>query len=145
MDLQKSTVQMTEVLFRKRRHHGDGTHVFVVPKQMRHDALRTCHDLPLAGHQGVEKTCSLLKQRFHWAGMVDDVLKYVKSCPQCQMRKIVRKPTAGFLHSLPITGPFETTAMDSLGPFRRTPDGNVYACVITDFLTKYTVAGPLPD
>lgn len=61
------------------------------------------------------------------------------------MRKIVRKPPTGYLHSLPILGPFETVVMYILVPFRRTPDGNVYVWVVTDFLTNFTIASPSPD
>lgn len=112
---------------------------------MRHDFIRSSHDLVIADHQGVEKTCSLMKIRFYWSGMVNDVKKYIRTCPQCQMRKVTRKPVAGVLHPLPVKGPFETVAVNLLGSFPQSTGKNRYIAVVTNFLTKYAIAGALPD
>lgn len=96
------------ILHRRRRHCGSHLKRFVVPHQMRNDVMRTCRDIPLSGQQGVDKTCNLLKTRVFWTDMVRYVGKYIQSYPQCRMRKITRKPTAGFLQSLPVHGPFQS-------------------------------------
>ena len=41
----------------------------VVPKGMRGTLLQLCHDVPLAGHQGVTRTLERLKQGYFWRGM----------------------------------------------------------------------------
>lgn len=85
------------------------------------------------------------ENQIFWTDMVRCVEKYVQSCPQCQMRKVTRKPTSGFLQPLPVYGPFHTVAMDLLGSFPKRREGNRYIAVVTDALTKFSVADPLAD
>ena len=39
------------------------------------------------GHQGLECTLALCRERFYWNTMFQDVTYYVRNCPQCQMVK----------------------------------------------------------
>jgi hypothetical protein len=50
------------------------------------DILRQAHDE--SGHRGVRVVFMLLKARFFWPAMIDDIRKYVKSCHQCQIRSL---------------------------------------------------------
>ena len=54
---------------------------FVLPKKYHLQALEACHNN--VGHLGIERTLSLLQDRFHWSNMAKDVKNYVKSCPRC--------------------------------------------------------------
>ena len=49
--------------------------------------LRECHDSPLAGHLGKEKTIEQVKRRFYWPGMDATIAAYVRSCDACQRNK----------------------------------------------------------
>ena len=59
----------------------DGLRLFVVPTHRRQQALDGLHRD--AGHQGVKRTQSLVKERFWWPGMMDKVAKMVKGCGSC--------------------------------------------------------------
>ncbi|MBW0520478.1 hypothetical protein O181_060193 [Austropuccinia psidii MF-1] len=45
--------------------------------------FQKCHDSPLAGHPGQEKTLKLVKRGFHWSRMTQFIKDYVSSCQQC--------------------------------------------------------------
>jgi len=45
------------------------------------------HAGALAGHFGVEKTCSMLKEHYYWPRMSKDVEHFVKRCSTCQVAK----------------------------------------------------------
>ena len=54
---------------------------FVLPKRYWHKALEVCHDN--VGHLGIERTISLLCDRFYWPNMAQEIESYVQSCLQC--------------------------------------------------------------
>jgi hypothetical protein len=48
------------------------------------EVMLTCHDDPLAGHFGIQKTFELVSQNFYWDGMRSFIKKYVQTCDQCK-------------------------------------------------------------
>ena len=59
----------------------DTAPVFVVPTADRQAAIDGCHRS--AGHQGRNRTLSLMKERFWWPGMSQALLKAVANCGRC--------------------------------------------------------------
>ena len=59
----------------------DSTSVFVVPTNDRQAAIDGCHRS--TGHQGRDRTLSLMKERFWWLGMSQALLKVVANCRRC--------------------------------------------------------------
>ena len=55
--------------------------VFVIPTADRQAAIDSCHHS--AGHQGHDRTLSLMKERFWWPGMSQALLKAVANCGRC--------------------------------------------------------------
>lgn len=76
--------------------------------------------------------------------MKKDVMIYIRSCADCQLRKLVRTKTK---NPLIITDtaphPFDKVSMDIVGPLPQTRRGNQYILTIQDHLTKYSLAIPL--
>ncbi|MBW0476536.1 hypothetical protein O181_016251 [Austropuccinia psidii MF-1] len=64
--------------------------------------LQKCHDSPLAGHHGQEKTLKIFKRNFHWSGMTKFIKDYVSSCQQCSRNRNIHPKKFGFLRPLPI-------------------------------------------
>ena len=48
--------------------------------------MRECHNSPLGGHFGSEKTAALVLQVAFWPGLSDKVREYVWSCGICQVK-----------------------------------------------------------
>jgi hypothetical protein len=114
----------------------------VVPRSMRTDVLRMCHDDLTGAHLGQRKTVAKLCNRFYWPNCHKEAINYVESCEKCAKRKppaIQRAPLK------PITEfdkPFDQIGLDIL-ELSRTSSGNKYCAVFTDYLTKWVEAVPL--
>ena len=59
----------------------DSTPVFVVPAGKWQAAIDGCHRS--AGHQGRDRTLSLLKERFWWPGMARAMFRAISTCGRC--------------------------------------------------------------
>ena len=73
------------VLHRLYIHNDVEFHQMVLPIKYQAQVLRLLHDGQ--GHQGIERTIALCWEQFYWNTMFQDVTKYVKECPQCQIGK----------------------------------------------------------
>ena len=59
-------------------------HQVVVPKVARDTVLGLAHDIPLAGHLGVEKTKSRVLRHYNWPGVFQGVAMYCRTCETSQ-------------------------------------------------------------
>ena len=66
------------VVYRKQQRDGQEVYQLILPKEYRKTALEGLHDN--AGHLGVEKTLSLVRDHFFWPKMAKNVENHVKSC-----------------------------------------------------------------
>lgn len=77
--------------------------------------------------------------------MKSDIIEYIKNCPTCQIKKTTRQRTK---EPMTITDtsrrPFEKLSLDFIGPLPLTINGNQYALVIQDDLTKFTLVKATP-
>lgn len=114
----------------------------VVPKSMRHDVLKMCHDDFTGAHLGQKKTITKLNNRFYWPSSINDTIHYVKSCEVCAR---IKNPPPERAVLKPITEfekPFDMVAVDIL-ELSTTSCQNKYVVVFTDYLTKWVEAFPL--
>jgi hypothetical protein len=118
--------------------------LLIVPLTKRDEIIKYSHDIPSAGHLGLEKSLHRLKQSFYWPGMKEDVHKYITKCDKCACRKSNTAPKAPMRNY--INGePMERISIDVLGPLSTTLKGNKYILVVVDNFTKWTEAYPLPN
>ena len=89
----------------------DSVPVFVVPEKDRQAAIDGCHHS--TGHQGRDRTLSLMKERFWWPGMSQALLKSVANCGKC----IQYEAKGQLLPMQPIicTEPLELVHIDYVG------------------------------
>ncbi len=52
----------------------------LVPTSRKSDVMEYLHDIPTAGHLGVDTCLAKVKQNFYWPGMKDSVEQYCKAC-----------------------------------------------------------------
>ena len=57
----------------------------ILPPSHRNKAMEGCHDQ--VGHLGLNMVLELLRDRFYWPGMYNDVASCLNSCPRCLRRK----------------------------------------------------------
>lgn len=117
----------------------------VVPNSWRSEALRQCHDHPLAGHMGIGPTISRVKEIYWWPNLRRDCEEFVKNCVSCNQRSPYGKKRAP-LQELPASDrPFDFVAIDIVGPLPRTENGEKYILSILDHFSRYLEMIPLPD
>ena len=98
--------------------------------------MEACHDD--VGHLGIERTTSLLKDRFYWPGMEDDIEEYIKTCPRCLKFKAI--PERAELNIIDVTRPLELVHIDFLTIEAPKKDKDVNILVVTDHFTRYAQA-----
>jgi len=62
---------------------------------LRNAILYRCHDDPLAGHFGNERTYWMIKRKFYWPKMRRHIETYISSCDVCQRVKVRRHKPYG--------------------------------------------------
>lgn len=116
----------------------------VVPwPEDRLDIIRGLHES--LGHFGITRTYNLVKERYYWQGMYEQVLMYVKYCQICQQRTATACKTVEYT-PVAVHGAFHTVGIDITGPFTspRTREKK-YIIVCIDYLTKWVEAQIIPD
>ena len=117
----------------------------LVPKSIRNKIIELCHDTPMSGHFGVEKTMSKLKQRVYWRTMKSDVSLYIQKCPVCSANRQPKHKPKASLVDYRVGHPMDRLGIDILGPLPQSNKGNVYILVIADYFTRWIEAYPLPN
>ena len=109
----------------------------LLPSCLKDKILRGLHDE--AGHQGVERTEALVRERCYWVGLREDVKRWVHRCERCAVSKMPHVKTKTPMGRLSATRPLEVLAID-FTVLEPSSDGRENVLVITDVFTKYTVA-----
>ena len=85
----------------------------------------------------MRKTKDKLSLRYYWYNLKQDVKWFIGKCDVCAADKPqIKTPKAPMGH-IKSGAPWDTLALDYLGPFPVTPRGNRYILVMTDTFTKY--------
>lgn len=128
------------VLYRKRIVDGQLTYQLVLPAKHRGIVLESLHTKH--GHFGIDKTLDLVRRRFFWVHMINDVKHFVGTCGRCLRRKGAPNPqVTAPLVNIKTTRPMELVCMDYL-TIEECQGGYSNVLVITDHFTRYAVAIP---
>ena len=82
----------------------------LLPSNMFEQVMKGCHDT--VGHQGRDRTLSLVKERFYWHHQSSQVSDYVKNCRVCIKRKA--KGQKAPLKPILVSQPMELVHIDFL-------------------------------
>ncbi|KAK3104940.1 hypothetical protein FSP39_013542 [Pinctada imbricata] len=110
----------------------------ILPTSLVPKVLNYLHNL--FGHQGRDRTTSLIKDRFFWPGMTKDIERWIANCGRCIRRKSPTTTRAP-LKNITTSEPLELVCMDYLC-LERSKGGFESVLVITDHFTKYSIAVP---
>nr|KYP50633.1 Transposon Ty3-I Gag-Pol polyprotein [Cajanus cajan] len=98
--------------------------------------VKEIHEGGLIGHFGIEKTLSLLREKFFWPHMKRDVQRFCNSCIACLQAKSTTKPH-GLYTPLPISSsPWVDISMDFILGLPRTQRGKDSIFVVVDRFSK---------
>jgi transposase InsO family protein len=132
------------VLYVVRCRNPDPQFVICAPRSMRNFILKRCHDNPLAGHLGFNKTLEIVQRHFHWEGCYSDVQGYVQNCLSCKKRKAKSTPVP-LQPVVEATYPLEKLSLDIVGPLPKSDRGNRYILTCQDYFTRFPEAYAIPD
>ena len=126
------------VLYRKVTLNEQEFEQLVLPMAFREVVFKAFHDD--LGHQGRDRTTSLIKQRFYWPAMDSDIQQFVRQCNRCILRKTRQDKSAGLVNIVS-TAPMEIICLDYLS-LERSKGGVENVLVITDHFSRYAQAIP---
>ena len=117
-------------------------HQLVLPQRLQGRVLRSVHDD--MGHQGLERTLELLRERVYWPMMANDAAQWVSRCTCCQVAQGTYtdpKPKVGQLES---NNPLDLLCLDftKIDPSKT---GKENVLVMTDAFSKFSVAVVTPN
>ncbi|XP_060719718.1 retrovirus-related Pol polyprotein from transposon 412 [Tachysurus vachellii] len=137
-------VERDGLLYRRvfRPDGGEEVLQLVLPAVLKSEVLTQLHQEH--GHQGIERTTELVRQRCYWPGMSNEIMQWCQECERCQSAKTVQPRARSFMGHLMASRPNEILAIDFtvLEPSRA---GLENILVMTDVFTKYTLAIPTQD
>ena len=137
-------VEKDGVLLRRvfRSDGGEESLQLILPAVLKQETLNQLHQEH--GHQGIERTTELVRQRCYWPGMSLDIKNWVQECERCQVAKDSGHVPHSFMGHLLASRPNEIVAIDFtlLEPSR---NGLENVLVMTDVFSKFTVAIPTRD
>ena len=117
----------------------------MVPRALQQSICREVHDGNTTCHMGKKRVMRLLSKYFFWYKMDKDVTWWIKTCEVCQRRKRPNRPPKAPMKKYVSGFPNERVAMDVMGAFKESKNGNKYVLCITDHFSKYSRAFPMPD
>ena len=113
----------------------------VVPdsRKLKELILTDCHETPMSGHAGIDRTVARLRERWWWRNMYTDAVEHVHSCDSCQRNKAQRMKPSGLLQPLPIPERrWGSVSVDFITGLPLTANGYDSICVCVDRLSKMT-------
>lgn len=137
-------VEQEGVLYRRtfRSDGGEEYVQLVLPAILKEEVLTQLHQGH--GHQGIERSTELVRQRCYWPGMSTDIKQWVQACHRCQVAKDSGSVPHSFMGHLLASRPNEIVAID-FTLLEPSQSGLENVLVMTDVFSKYTVAVPTRD
>ena len=122
-------------------HHvePDKTLRVILPMGSRRKVFDTAH----GGHLRDAKIHGQLSRHYWWPKMRSDIRAWCKACITCASRRVGRRERPP-LTPIPVGGPFDRIGVDVI-QYPTSHDGNQYAVVFVDYLTKWPEVFAIPD
>lgn len=117
----------------------------VVPNDtaLKSHIMNECHDAPLAGHPGFERTLDMVQRKFWWPAITRDVREHVRKCELCQRNKPSNRKPQGLLQPLSVpTERWQSVSIDFIVSLPTTARGFDAIAVFVDRLTKMVHLAP---
>ena len=112
----------------------------LLPHAYREMLFHHLHEAPTAAHMGRRRTLNKMQRKYFWHRMGEDITVWIRCCLTCQQRSIDSRPPRAPMQLALAGEANEKIALDIMGPFNRSADGNLYILVIVDHFTKYARA-----
>jgi len=116
----------------------------IVPVSLLPKLMAKCHDHPLAGHQGVDRTTNRAARDFHALGLYKYAREYVQKCDICQRHNHIQSKPTGQMKPHTYSKPWSEVSVDLIGPLPMTRVNRFeYIVAMTDIFTGWVEMAPL--
>ena len=95
----------------------------VIPNSLIEDVLKFYHNSHLVIHLAQKRLLNIIRARFYWNGLHQDVLVWVAACKDCFIHKTNQSLSQGLLIPLVSTKSFAMLCMDIKGPIQNSKNG----------------------
>ena len=116
----------------------------VVPSEYKERLLEDYHAGVMLGHFSGPKIYKTISRQWWWDHMYQDIINYVRNCPQCAIATGVGRRQSPPMKSIPVDHPFQIVGIDIM-ELPLTTNGNWYAIVFQDLFTKWPMVYATPD
>ena len=121
-----------------------GRRRIVAPEKLKQEVLSENHEAVFAGHFSPKRMFNKLSQYYYWQEMRGDIQKVCETCVVCASTQGQERQKKPFLHCIPVGKPFQCVGMD-FKEMDVSSNGNRYALVFQDYLTKWPEVFPVQD
>uniref|UniRef100_A0A671U0X9 Gypsy retrotransposon integrase-like protein 1 n=1 Tax=Sparus aurata TaxID=8175 RepID=A0A671U0X9_SPAAU len=121
---------------------GECIYQLLLPESLREEVFQQLHTHH--GHQGVERTTELIRQRCYWPGMGDMIKVWCQKCERCSVAKNTQPRVRAPMGHLLASRPNEILAID-FSYLEPAQDGREQVLVLTDVFSKFTQVFPTRD
>ena len=113
---------------------------YILPQKLVHSIIKIFHNN--RGHQGISRTINMIKRRFWFRKMQEQVNLHMNNCLTC-CQHAIHKVKYESKH-LPIPQkPFDGICLDCVGPLERTSRGYKWILTCIDLHSSYLIATPM--
>ena len=101
---------------------------------LRERVIKENHNHPLASHPGVHRTLDLIKTRYYWPTIKQDIHRYIKGCDKCQCTKTNTQGKKTPLNPNEIPNSlWEIISVDLIGPLPESYGKNDIMVIVDQF------------
>ena len=126
------------------KNTGNLVYQLTAPKYLRLEAFKHLHESVTGGHLGIKRTVAAIRQRLFWPHCKSDVERWCAAGDICAQIKAGTRFKAK-LKQLPVGDINDRIAVDVMGEFPETENGNKYIIVISKYFSKRVVAAATPE
>ncbi|KAL0200588.1 hypothetical protein M9458_003775, partial [Cirrhinus mrigala] len=131
------------ILYRSVRDcHKGVVEQLILPKRLRETVKTALHND--SGHLGFERTLQMIRERFYWPRMFQDVKAWCEQCERCCLRKTPTVNVRAPLVSIHTSAPMELVCVDFL-TLEKSKGGMENVLIVTDHFSRYAQAYPTRD
>ena len=122
-------------------HTQEVIHLMALPVKHRPKVMQLAHEQ--GGHLGARKVKALIRQRFVWPRMAQEIVEHCRSCLVCQKCKKAKAGRVPLIEREILSEPFEVLAMDLVGPFPKGRGGYTHLLTTVCMSSKWPEIIPL--
>ena len=139
--LKKYKLIENDIIILKNKDQNDNNNIFLAPEKLKTAIMQAGHK----PHFAFNKTYNIIKERFYWTGMYQDIKYYCAKCEQCnkfKSHKTIQVPIQKMNKNFKCG---ESLHIDIIGRLPVSLKRNKWAITVIDTFSRYLEIFPVPN